>query len=152
MKTGHLLYLSGLNRDTYNALRRRGHLPFLEDTAFDAQILDRFTEAHALALVAFSKLVRLGVAASVVAETVKASWPDIKRIVGQGNGELKSRYCGMRENDLGLMDHYGWPHPTDNDEEPVASAHVDLLKLYQWIKPSIDDLVHEPSSDMDEAA
>ncbi len=145
MRIGHLIYLGGFNnRDTFNALRRRGHLGFLDQRIGDEEGPNRYQPAHALAIATFSQLSGLGLSASVVAETVKASWPDIVK-VSQGNSDLKSNYCGIRCNSVGLYDHWGWPHPADNGQTPLASAHVDLFKLWDIIVPQIAGLIDGPA-------
>jgi hypothetical protein len=138
MKLGHLLFLSGLSRDAYNSLNRRGHLAFLQKHVGEG--VDRYSEAHALGMAAFHYLRQLGLSPELAASAVHDSWPDIMRVAGLVDGPIKSKLCGGRINDLGIYDSWGWPHPKDNGEPPLASSAVDLEKLWAWLQPNLSEI------------
>ena len=136
MRIGHILHLSGMNRDTYNSLARRGHLSFMANRFGDEE--DRgLTAAHALALVAFQTLRRIQVEASAAHVGVSESWSDIVRTAGLSREAPKSHLCGVRINDIGVHDTWGWPHPNSKGGKPIADASVDLVRLWEDLQPAI---------------
>ncbi|KQS48248.1 MULTISPECIES: hypothetical protein [unclassified Sphingomonas] len=136
MRIGHILHLSGMNRDTYNSLARRGHLSFMANRFGDDE--DRsLTAAHALALVAFQTLRSIPVEVSAAHEAVSESWSDIVRTTGLSQEAPKSHLCGVRINDIGVRDTWGWPHPKSKGGKPIADASVDLVQLWKGLQPAI---------------
>lgn len=137
MRIGHILHLSGMNRDTYNSLARRGHLSFMANRFGDNE--DRgLTAAHALALVAFQTLRRLPLEVTGAEAAVSDSWSDIVRTAGLSpEGAPKSHLCGVRINDIGVHDTWGWPHPKSKGGKPIADASVDLVQLWEGLQPAI---------------
>lgn len=134
MKIGSLIFISQMNRDTFNALKRRGHFAFLDKhpTGEDS---DRYGPWHALGVAAFCYLRRLGVEAGAASEAVSDSWPDIIRIAGMVDESPRTELCGIRINDLNVTDTFGWHHPRSKGGEPVASVSVNLRVLWEWIQP-----------------
>jgi len=151
MKTGHLLFLSGINRDTYNTNNRRGNLRFLARDIDNPQRQDRFKLAHALAMSAFVMLRRLGVDPAIAGAAVDESWPDIKRVVDASSEPLRSEHCGPRINSLGIEDTWGWPHPKAGNALPVATASVNLRMLWEWMQPSVRECLAAEAISSDEA-
>ncbi len=140
MRIGHLLYLSGINRDTYNSLKRRGQLTFMDHRLGDDEKRG-FTTAHALALVAFQTLRRNLVEVEGARVAVNDSWGDIVRTVGLMDETPKSHLCGIRINDIGVHDTWGWPHPKSKGGVPIASNSVDLAQLWEALQPEIATLI-----------
>jgi hypothetical protein len=138
VKLGHLLYLSGMNREAYNTLARRGHLDFLKENGLAG--VDRFNHAHALAITAFTYLRRIGLEPSTIALAITESWWEIKRVVGLDAEPIKTGLCGVRINNLGITDTWGWRHPNGRDVEPIASASVNLVTLWKWMQPGLREL------------
>lgn len=144
MKPGHLLFLTGMNRETFNTLQRRGHLSFLDlhtgDNGEGDQSVDRFRPWHALGLKAFGMLRAIGVSPDAAHTSVHDSWPDIIRVAGLLNEEPRSTLCGIRMNDIGVMDTWGWPHPKSKGGKPIATSHVDLTELWADLAKQIKQL------------
>ncbi len=144
MKTGHLLYLTGMNREAFNTLRRRGHLAFLDKHTGDRgdgdDSVDRFRPWHALGLLAFVTLQRLGVEPGRVAEAVDDSWPDIIRVAGLLPEPPRTHLCGTRVNDIGLLDTWGWPHSKSRGGKPMASIDVDLFQLWESLQRGLSEI------------
>ena len=138
MKTGHLLFLSGMNREAFNTLRRRDHLAFLDKHAGKGS--ERYNAAHGLGVAAFAVLRRIGLEAAKAAEAVNDSWPDIMRIAGLSPDPVKSDYCGVRINDIGVEDTWGWPHPASKGGPPLARSDVNLRELWKDLQPQLRSL------------
>jgi hypothetical protein len=147
MRLGHILHLTGMNRDTYNSLSRRGHLAFMAKRVDGAA---RFTEAHALALLAFRELRLISLEPHTASNAVGASWPDIVGMVGLSSRTPGSRYCGIRRNADGTFETLGWPDNPDGKNDPVSQAAVDMSQLYKALRAAMTELV-EPTDQGDEA-
>lgn len=140
MKVGHLQFLSGIDTPQFDTLNRRGHVSFL---ARDVGIgVNRFNEAHALALTAFAYLRRGGTQPAVACEAVNESWQDIQIISGIQLGDVKSELCGIRINHLNIVDTWGYQHHGSRDgQEPILSNAVNLKMLWDWLQPPLEGLV-----------
>ncbi len=146
MRVGHILHLSGLNRDTYNSLARRGHLSFMSHRFGDTERERGLTVAHALALVTFNTLRRIGLETAAAARAVDESWPDIVRTTGLNHEPRRSKFCGVRLNDIGVLDTWGWPHSASKGGAPVAHTSADLDQLWLDLQPAIAKLEYPDNS------
>ncbi|MGK2910318.1 MAG: hypothetical protein ACSLE1_11060 [Sphingobium sp.] len=137
MRIGQVQFVAGiLSRDTLNTLVRRGHLPFLERDLANGGGIDRFDDAHALALSAFRFLTDIGMQTALAGNAVNASWGDIRVLSRVVDGEPRETRCGVKLTPAGV-DYFGWPHPNDDGSDPVASTFVDLELAWKLIQPAL---------------
>lgn len=94
LKTKTLLEVAVLDRANYDTMKGRQQLRFLEHEIEDHGRADRFSEVHALALLVFNTLRRLGLSAGVACEAVYDGWSDIRAVV-VGEPPANDR-CGVR--------------------------------------------------------
>jgi hypothetical protein len=144
MKTGHLLYLANVDRDAFNTMKRRGHLPFLDRhtgaLGLGDDSVDRFRPWHGLGLVALRTLQLIGVETPRASAAVDDSWSDITKIAGLLPGPPKTNLCGPRLNDIGLIDTWGWQHPKSKGGRPIASVSVDLVQLWDGMQAGLEEI------------
>jgi hypothetical protein len=139
MKVGHLQYLSGIDVPQFDTLNRRGHVSFL--TRDVGVGVNRFDEAHALALTVFAYLRRVGVQPASACVAVNDSWNDIRAVSGITDDAVGCDLCGSRINHLGINDTWGSQHPESRSgQDPVSSAAVNLRTLWDWMQPTIAGL------------
>lgn len=128
MRIGQLIWIAGFNRDTFNSLRRKGHLSFLGQDTDDDQGLDRYRDAHALALTVFYRLRQLGVSPAVADAAIGASWKDIEAVVG--GREPKHARCGIRVNQKNVLEEIAFPRPWSDPSLALAEAGVALVAAW----------------------
>jgi hypothetical protein len=134
MKVGHLMYLTGMPKQVFDNLARRGHLDFLEKGVGEG--VDRFTPVHALALAVFWSMRRLTVDAGGCSGMVEANWDRIAR-VASGQARPSDTEIGIQINSLGCLDDVAWPMPEGTAGRHIVKLSVNLAELNDDVSNAI---------------
>ncbi|MCP3730648.1 hypothetical protein M9978_09430 [Sphingomonas sp. MG17] len=135
MKLQDMLGAADISRGTFNTLRSRGQLPFIERGIEGVTAQDRYQPAHLLGMLAFAKLRSLGVEPVMAGEAVNASWGDIRVISGDApDGNVITGQCGIRLTAEGA-EWFGSPNGLTG--ETIGGAHVNLRDLWSAYQSSL---------------
>jgi hypothetical protein len=138
-----LLELGGVGRDTWNSCVRRGNATFASQLGSpNSAQRNRFGPSDALAMVAFCRLIQIGLPPSLVDQAVCASLDDIRALATGRAGSLRNSRCGFFADPecLGCFSFYGGTAEVNNINVSTATAYIDLRGVWTSLSLLIEDL------------